>query len=108
MVSRKVAGLYIACFGVFVYFYTLLCFEYYRRIQANQYVEWDLKTITAGDYTIEFPITSKMFTFFEINYYDPSNPIPKVAQLRYFIKDELETRFSEINNFILCKDPNHR
>ena len=73
------AGLYVACFGVFVYFYMVLCIDYYRRVQANHYIEWDLKTITAGDYTIEFPITPKMFTVFENEFYDPTNPIPKVA-----------------------------
>jgi len=78
-VSRKVAGLYIACFGVFVYFYMVLCIDYYRQVQANQYVDWDIKTITAGDYTIEFPVTSKMFTTFEDKFYDSCNPIPKVA-----------------------------
>ena len=79
MVSRKVAGLYIACFGVFVYLYVLLCINYQRRVQANKYIEWDAKTITAGDYSIEFPITPKMFAVFETNFYDITNSMPKVA-----------------------------
>ena len=30
--------------------------DYVKKIQANDYVEWDVNTITAGDYSIEFDL----------------------------------------------------
>ncbi len=30
--------------------------DFVKKVQANDYVEWDVNTITAGDYSIEFDI----------------------------------------------------
>ena len=38
--------------------------DYIKKIQENNYVEWDVKTITAGDYTIEFDIDDSFFKDF--------------------------------------------
>ena len=48
-----------------------------------------------------------MFTFFESKFYDPSNSIPKVAQLRLYIKDELESRFNEMQKYMSCGHIEH-
>ena len=31
------------------------------KMQEFSYVEWDVKTITAGDYTVEFDISPEFF-----------------------------------------------
>lgn len=41
---------------MFVYLYTLVFFDYLETVQKTKYVDWDVKTITAGDYTVEFDI----------------------------------------------------
>lgn len=38
--------------------------DYIRSIQANNYVEWDVKTITAGDYSVEFDISDRFYDLF--------------------------------------------
>ena len=38
--------------------------DFVKKVQQNNYVEWDVKTITAGDFTIEFDIVSEFFTDF--------------------------------------------
>ena len=28
--------------------------NYIKKLQEDEYIDWDIKTVTAGDYTIEF------------------------------------------------------
>jgi hypothetical protein len=51
-----VIGLYIVCTAVFVYLFTLVYFDYIKTKEKSSYVDFDVKTITAGDYTIEFDL----------------------------------------------------
>ena len=43
--------------------------DYMKKIQENNYIEWDVKTITAGDYTIEFDIKPSFFEDFLVKEY---------------------------------------
>jgi len=61
VVGRKIWGLILASVGVFMYFFAFLSIEYEHAIQRLKYVDWDVRTITAGDYTVEFDISSKMY-----------------------------------------------
>ena len=56
IVQRQEEGLLIACAAVFLALFIINYFDYIRKNQEFSYVEWDVKTITAGDYTIEFDI----------------------------------------------------
>ena len=53
--------------GVFISLFMIVYVDYIRSIQANNYVEWDVKTITAGDYTVEFDITESFYEKFVNN-----------------------------------------
>ena len=41
---------------MFIAHFTLNYLDYIKKSQENEYIEWDIKTITAGDYAIEFDI----------------------------------------------------
>lgn len=30
--------------------------DFIKKVQENKYIEWDLKTITSNDYTVEFQL----------------------------------------------------
>ena len=47
--------------AVFIALFVVIYLDYMKKIQENNYIEWDVKTITAGDYTIEFDIDPKFF-----------------------------------------------
>ena len=47
--------------AVFVALFCLNYFDYVRKNQQLNYVEWDVKTITAGDYTVEFDIDPSFY-----------------------------------------------
>ena len=51
----------IACAAVFLALFIINYFDYIRKNQEFSYVEWDVKTITAGDYTVEFDISPEFF-----------------------------------------------
>ena len=54
-------GLVIACSAVFISLFIVNYLDYIKKVQINNYVEWDVKTITAGDFTIEFDIKPEFF-----------------------------------------------
>ena len=83
-------GLFVASWAVFVYLFTITYLQYVQHVQNNKYIDWDIKTITAADYTVEFDLHCDIFQTFLERYHDPSNPISEIAQFKLFVKDELE------------------
>jgi hypothetical protein len=51
VVGRKIFGLFVGCQAVFIYLFTLVYMDYIKQVQKNKYVDWDVQTITAGDYS---------------------------------------------------------
>lgn len=62
--ERQIHGLALGSAAVFVALFVLNFVDYMRKVQENEYVEWDVKTITAGDYTIEFDIKPDFYNDF--------------------------------------------
>jgi hypothetical protein len=50
-------------------------FDYIKSVQKTKFVDFDVKTITAGDYTLEFDIVEEIYDEFILNYLDPTNPM---------------------------------
>lgn len=69
--------------------------EYIKSIQSNAYVEYDVKTTSAADYTLEFKIHPEMYEYFQEKYLDETNPISEIGQFRTYVKDEMESRHTE-------------
>lgn len=92
--TRQIEGLVVGCIAVFIYLFTLIYFDYIRCVQQNLFIDWDVKTITAGDYTVEFDIPAKVYTKFLESYLQPSNPISEINQFKLYIKHEMETRLN--------------
>jgi hypothetical protein len=51
----------VVCLGVWVYLFTVIYMDYIKQIQFNKNIDFDVKTITAGDYTVEFDINKKVY-----------------------------------------------
>ena len=95
MVERKVLGLAISCIGVFLYLFMFLSVEYIKCVQDNMFIDWDVKTVSAADYTCEFGISEEMYENFTNKYLDETNPISEIGQFRSYVKDEMEARLTE-------------
>lgn len=59
--ERQILGLYMACTAVFIFFYSTVYFDYIRAIESTNQLDYDVKTITAGDYSSEFNITHTLY-----------------------------------------------
>ena len=57
-------------------------------------VDYDVKTITAGDYTVEFKMDETQYEYWLNNYHQQSNPINEMAQFKLYVKDILESRIN--------------
>lgn len=70
MPMRKLIGLMISCTAVFIFLFMQITLDYVKSVQANRFVEWDVKTVSAADYTVEFSISSRQYQNFEKHYLD--------------------------------------
>ena len=70
-VDRRVEGLFVGCMGVFIALFLVIFVDYLKSIFRNSFIEWDVKTITAGDYSVELNISQRMYNTFLKNKYDP-------------------------------------
>ena len=61
----------------------------------NTFVDWDVKSITAGDYSVEFDLDVATYDRFKKDYYDKSNPMSENAQFKLFVQNELEDRIND-------------
>ena len=53
---RKIFGLVSGCLSVFVYLFVIIYFDYVKSVQKLKFIDQDVNTITAGDYSIEFDL----------------------------------------------------
>lgn len=53
----------------------LVYLDYIKCKEMNEYVEFDVDTITSGDYTINFDLEEATYARFVDKYFDPKNSI---------------------------------
>lgn len=106
LASRELKGLALACCAVFISLFTINYLDYVKKVQENNYIEWDIKTITAGDYTIEFDIAPSFFQKYleqendrwqekMLNEEGTKYMTPQEA-FKDWIMNEMETRLSDM------------
>jgi len=66
--ERQIFGLLVGCIGVFTYLYTLSYMDYVACVQKNKYIDYDVRTITAADYSVEFPISAEQYEYWKKHY----------------------------------------
>jgi hypothetical protein len=64
---------------IFVFMATTLYFEYFMTVQQNLYIEWDVKTITAGDYSTMHYIDGDAYERWQDKYLDEGNPMSEIG-----------------------------
>lgn len=71
-------------------------------------IEWDVKTITAGDYSVELDISEGMWNKFLTEIYKPNLAATKLVQFRNYIKQQLEDNFSRVPDLGFEDEPVER
>lgn len=74
----------------------LVYINYIGVVSKHDFVEWDLQTITAGDYTIEFDISAEFYEKFVI-VHGPKKPenASMGEHFRDWIHNEMEEKLSK-------------
>lgn len=96
IVERQTEGLFIGCMGVFIALFFVSYIDYLKSVFKSTAVEWDVKTITAGDYSVEIQITKDMWQTFLSTIYDPNVLKPKLQQFREYFDREMSTRLTNL------------
>jgi len=63
-------GLVIGTIAVFVSLFTMVYNDYIKVTQIWGELDYDVKTVTAGDYSIEFDISEESFANWKQEYYE--------------------------------------
>lgn len=71
--------------GVFIALFFVVYIDYLKNVFKNTFVEWDVKTITAGDYSVELDIPEEMYKTFLDTKYDPLSGKTKIAAFRDYL-----------------------
>lgn len=81
-----------------MYLFVLLFIEYISSVQENKYVDYDVRTITAADYSVEFPITKGQYEYWKDHFKQQDNPMSEMAQFKIFIQETLEERLNQMDH----------
>jgi len=79
-----------------VYTFSVIYFDYTSCVQSFSYVQYDVETITAGDYTVEMNVSKDQYDYWLKYYHQKNNPISECAQFKVYIQSILEERVAEI------------
>lgn len=81
----------VACLGVLSVFAYIIVLYYFKRTSKLKQVDWDIQTITPGDYTVQYEITDQAYNWFLTNVYpsDKNKGISIGASLKTFMKNEI-------------------
>jgi len=61
LVYKRELALIFGCAAVFISLFVINYLDFIGKTAENNYVEWDVKTITAGDYSIEFDLDPNFY-----------------------------------------------
>lgn len=82
-------GKIIACFGVFACLAFMITVYFLKKNSKIKNLEWDVSTITAGDYTVEYQINEDAYKHFlttQYNSHDRNHGISIGESLKTYLK----------------------
>ena len=63
--TKRVQGLAIVCLGILVSLLFLLTHWYLKETAVIDFKVWDVETVTASDFTVEYSITDEVWRYFK-------------------------------------------
>lgn len=80
----------ISCVSVFVAMLYLTSIYYLKQNSKLTNIEWDVATVTAGDFSVEYTITPDMYSEFIEVYFSKEPQDSPGYQFKVFLKDSIE------------------
>ena len=102
---------------VFLSLFVINFNDYMRKVSENGYVEWDVKTMTAGDYTIEFDLDETFYDDYvekEMNKWIAESKkegreyLSKLQSFQFWIQKEMERKLNKTPYLEFDDDPTVR
>mmetsp|Transcript_42460 Transcript_42460/g.30632 ORF Transcript_42460/g.30632 Transcript_42460/m.30632 type:complete len:100 (+) Transcript_42460:914-1213(+) len=88
--ARLVDGLLVSSFMIFIALTMIVYFDFIRQVQKNAYIEWDIKTITAGDYSVEFDLPEGFYDKWISMHMTNYEMRPPAEVFKEWMTDEME------------------
>lgn len=88
----------VSCCGVFLVCVYIIVIYYFKRVSKLNQLDWDIQTITPGDYTVQYEITDKAYKWFLASdtYKKDKNRGMSVGEsLKAYLKNELEKTLTD-------------
>lgn len=105
MEQKRFQGSIISCLGVFACLAFMITVYFLKKNSKIKNLEWDVSTITAGDYTVEYKISEDAYKQFLLHHYDLSDKPKGISigeSLKAYLKKEFEalllTKLEEENS----------
>jgi len=61
----------VSCLGLFAAFLFVICLHFLKKASRLRFLDWDITTITLGDYSVEYTIDKEGYEWFLENVYNP-------------------------------------
>ncbi|CDW91100.1 UNKNOWN [Stylonychia lemnae] len=91
---KRQEGAVISAIAVFSCLFFIIMMFYLRQQTQIQKVEWDVETITAGDYTVDLKISQSMYQTFVNQHHQKYAFDPQGYALKKYLKQEIETKLT--------------
>lgn len=86
--KKRNEGLIIACLGILISTLFLTCMYFLSKVAAIEFKEWDVGTVTASDFTVEYQIPDGVWKKFEDAHTDKSKA--EGSDFEEYLKKEFE------------------
>jgi len=101
-----VQGLLIGCLFVSIALFTVVFIDYLHQESKNNYIEWDVKTLTSGDYSVEFDIPKEFYDkFIEEEGPNKDPGMTMIVHFRNWISSQMEFRLTQMPDLGFEDDP---
>jgi hypothetical protein len=88
----------VSCCGVFLVCIYIITIYWFKKVSKLNQLDWDIQTITPGDYTVQMEITDKAYNWFlasEQYQRDKNRGLSVGESLKTYIKTELEKTLTD-------------
>jgi len=87
---------YVACIGVFCAALFIIVIYFMKRHSKMNQLDWDIQTITPGDYTLQYEITDEAYHWFLNEVYYPNNYEAQGVSIGLAFKTYMKTELERI------------
>ena len=117
LVSQKKFGLLMGCTGVFIALFVVNFIDYMDEDLENGLLKWDLSTLTADDYTIQFKIKRKFYEAYkqkkkaewvEQSKLKNREYTSDAQSFKFWLQHEMEVKLKELPYFDMNEENNFR